>query len=100
MYKKKSSVQGELSAVMECYAQCVSNFYYLLFNREMVVTSIRDGKHMKGSKHYTGDAIDVRSRDLSDKDKTWFVTVIKRHFDKWLDVVVEKDHIHIEYDPH
>lgn len=32
--------------------------------RELVVTSGSDGRHMVGSKHYTGEALDVRSQSF------------------------------------
>ena len=66
-------------------------------NYIMTVTSARDGKHMKGSKHYTGEAIDIRTRDMVDEIGT--AQVIKRYLGKDYDVIFEKDHIHIEYDP-
>jgi hypothetical protein len=64
---------------------------------EMTITSAKDGKHMVGSLHYTGNAIDIRTRDMI------FLSKVKRQitFDLGIDfdVVLENDHIHIEYDP-
>ena len=55
---------------------------------------------MLGSKHYKGLAIDLRIWHLSDQDirclRSWFVD----NYDKLFDFVLEKNHIHIEYDPH
>ena len=50
----------------------------------LTVTSIVDGKHSRGSLHYVGYAFDCRIRDLSPDQ---------------LDIVVEDDHIHVEYQP-
>lgn len=64
----------------------------------MTITSGRDGVHSKNSKHYTGDAIDIRTRDMSDVKKVY--AMLKENVDdKLFDVVLESDHIHIEYDP-
>lgn len=68
---------------------------------EVTITSGTDGTHMKGSKHYSGNAIDIRSRDMMNKTK------VARELDRQIklkyafkyDVIEEKDHIHIEYDP-
>ena len=35
-----------------------------LFNTSVVITSARDAVHGKGSKHYVGKAIDIRTKDL------------------------------------
>ena len=66
---------------------------------EITITSARDGSHMKNSLHYVGFAIDIRSRDMSN------VTDSAKWIDKFLningqcfDIVIENDHIHIEFD--
>jgi hypothetical protein len=37
---------------------------------EPTITSGKDGKHMKGSKHYIGDAIGLRCSDMKDVKAT------------------------------
>ena len=66
---------------------------------EITITSARDGSHMKNSLHYVGLAIDIRSHDMSN------ITESAKWIDKFLninskcfDIVIENDHIHIEYD--
>lgn len=69
---------------------------------EIVITSANDGKHMKGSKHYTNDAVDVRRwafDKLNKAEKSKFHFGMFRIFDDPFDYVLEKDHWHIEYDP-
>lgn len=65
-----------------------------------VITSAVDGVHMDGSRHYTGDALDLRRWD---SDKIGKTDAIAQELRTWLgrdyDVVVEADHIHVEYDP-
>lgn len=56
----------------------------------LVVTSGMDGKHMPGSLHYQGLAADIRF-PLRDE--------IKAALGPDWDVVWEKDHVHVEYDP-
>ena len=64
---------------------------------EMTVTSALDGKHGVKSLHYKGLAIDIRTRDM--KKPVDCYKRIKDKLDKDFDVVLEKTHIHIEYDP-
>lgn len=74
---------------------------------EMVVTSINDSRHSLKSKHWTGDAFDLRVRDpISGKWVSMVPSKIARLRECLTDdydVVDETDgdgpHIHIEYDP-
>lgn len=53
-------------------------------------------KHMKNSKHYKGEAIDIRTIDMRNK------MIVYRRLKEILkdyDVILEKTHIHIEYEP-
>jgi len=63
---------------------------------DLIVTSTYDGYHTPGSLHYANRAYDIRvppdmKRILCDK--------IKEALSFDFDVILENDHIHIEYDP-
>lgn len=60
---------------------------------EVTITSGNDGKHMKNSKHYTDEAVDIRTKDMINPKNTWLI--IKQKL-KNCDVIWEEDHIHIE----
>lgn len=62
----------------------------------VTITSTNDGKHMKGSLHYLNRAIDIRSRDM--KYPVGNTLNIRKKLGKNYDVILEKDHIHIERD--
>jgi hypothetical protein len=67
------------------------------------VCSMKDGGHMKGSLHYEGRAVDLRTHDLAPGEASRFAAVMKQLlFPCGFDVVHEADpeHLHIEYDPH
>jgi len=66
---------------------------------DATITSGTDGKHMPTSRHYTGEALDVRSRNMKPALRAVFVTHLRDRLGKSYQVVEEKDHIHIEYDP-
>lgn len=66
---------------------------------DIVITSGTDGKHMKGSKHYSGDALDLRRSNIPTKLLDTYLTRLRGRLGEDYDVVLEKDHIHVEYDP-
>lgn len=72
---------------------------YHTFGYQLVVTSLTDGTHKEGSLHYKGLAADLRTRHLKVNDVAVVVRGVKDALGKGWDVVLEGDHIHIEYDP-
>ena len=65
----------------------------------LVVTSGREGKHMETSLHYQGRAVDIRRWNVPEADLASVLTDIRRVLGLNWDVVLEKTHIHVEYDP-
>jgi hypothetical protein len=65
----------------------------------LVITSGTDGSHMNGSKHYTGEALDVRISNLSKAEIVLVMSLIRKRLGSDYDVILEKDHIHLEFDP-
>lgn len=72
---------------------------------EAIMTSGRDGKHMAGSLHYIGRAADFRLPGAfrrRNKEVERFsimaVSKLRARLGSSFDVVLEKDHIHIELD--
>jgi hypothetical protein len=61
------------------------------------ITSCIDGKHKRASKHYTGCAVDLRIWNIVDVEKA--AMELRQALTDDYDVVVESDHIHLEYDP-
>ena len=70
---------------------------YHQLGAETVITSLLDGKHMKGSKHYEGQAVDLRIRHLHDPQLAF--SLLRSALGRDYDVVLEKSHIHVEFDP-
>ena len=71
---------------------------------DVVITSGNDGKHMDESKHYSNQALDIRSKTLDDIETPLFMRVIRRRLGKGYQVMLENngrpnEHIHVEYDP-
>lgn len=70
-------------------------------NEKLCITSGDDGKHMEGSKHYTGEAVDIRrpKNFMFNNDIDMLVKDLATSLGEGYDVVLENFHIHIEYDP-
>ena len=68
------------------------------FNYDFVVTSLNDSIHSDTSLHYAGAAVDLRTRHMKD-DKHIVTEKIRSSLTKDYDVILELDHIHIEYQP-
>jgi len=65
---------------------------------DCVITACVDGVHQAGSLHYCGLAVDLRRRDFRPGDADKAITRIKQCLGADYDVVLENDHIHIEFD--
>jgi len=64
------------------------------------VTSANDSTHKKGSKHYTNEAFDIRTKNVvggPDIIKLWAKN-IQIELGPDYDIVNEGDHLHLEFD--
>lgn len=66
---------------------------------EITVTEGSGGKHKDGSLHYKGLAIDIRTWHIASESLQVIAGEIRHRLGPDYDVVVEADHIHLEYDP-
>ena len=62
-----------------------------------------DGVHKRTSRHYDGEAMDFRTRELNYVKSKDFESRVRVRLDKdfpfQYDVVLETDHLHVEHDP-
>jgi len=73
---------------------------FVLNGSDLTITAGVDGTHMAKSKHYEGLALDYRTRDLAaDKVPTVAAQCLTLLAPLGYDVVLEGDHLHVEYDP-
>lgn len=66
---------------------------------EMVVTDITGDNHGRASLHYVGLAVDLRIRGISKETILIIVERLQAALGENYDVVLESDHIHIEFQP-
>lgn len=66
---------------------------------ELVITSGSDGKHGVKTLHAKGLALDFRTRDLAPTVRLVVADRVRQQLKPAYDVVLEGDHLHVEYDP-
>lgn len=66
---------------------------------DVTITSCMDGKHGRGSKHYVGQALDLRIHNLAPDQRIEWRNSVALSLGVEYDVVLEEDHLHIEFDP-
>ena len=97
---KKGATIKDLSSQMLIAIGYLWGIFLRLFNVQLVITSGTDSIHSINSLHYSGRAIDIRIRDFSPKNLQAAYNIVKEDLDAvGFDTVMEKDHIHIEWDP-
>ena len=81
----------------------IEHVYRDVAGHEAVITSTTEGTHSPGSLHYAGQAVDVALPGTHGMTSTASPQDIAKALRSLLgpnyDVVVERDHIHVEYDP-
>jgi hypothetical protein len=61
------------------------------------ITSLNDSRHMVGSKHYLGCAVDLRIWDLPETSRAPMAQRLKAALGPQFFVLLEPTHIHIQY---
>jgi hypothetical protein len=98
MYLKPGvSARGIGNEILE--AILVAHQAYIESGEQFTITALMDGVHMATSLHYKGQAADLRTRDLINTTPYKMAELIRARLSHDYDVVVERDHIHVEYDP-
>lgn len=80
---------------------------YEKYGFSCTITSAVDGRHMDGSEHYTGLALDFRLNDLSGippRTRPMIAADVRAALGEDFDVIhegagTENEHLHIEFDP-
>ena len=72
---------------------------------DCVITSITDGKHKENSLHFSGQAFDLRTKNIPNIfGKKTFIALVIESLHEQCDVIFEGEgqdweHLHIEFDP-
>lgn len=73
-------------------------------NREIVITAVKNGKHLPNGFHPKGLAADVRANDIPAELALNIISESKMQLDRDFDIILEgvgtaNCHFHIEFDP-
>lgn len=97
MIKPGVDVRGMQPQMVLAFA--IAQQVYAAYAAECVITSCSDGKHGPKSLHYKGMALDLRTNNLrSDLVHPVYIK-LKTALGAQFDVVLEADHLHVEFDP-
>ena len=75
----------------------VADGIYLKKGKNLVITSINEGKHSLNSFHYSGAGVDLRTRYFTKKEKLEVFKELKENLTEDYFVKLEKTHIHVQY---
>ncbi len=87
------------------FALAVATRIYEAHGVELVITSCNDATHSETSLHYDGRAVDLRTRNLEPDSSHPYrrpapvAREIGERLGRDFDVVLESDHIHLEWQP-
>lgn len=98
----KQTVQPRSLTIMAAVANVAKT---LVRPDVVVITSANDSRHMVGSKHYRGEALDVRSKNFPNREaKLHFLADVLRRLGPGYEGLLEaegtpNEHFHLEWDP-
>jgi hypothetical protein len=106
MIRLKMGVRARELKPQTMLAIAVAAGVYESIGLDLWVTSLNDGTHMGGSKHYSGEAADLRTRGIREigENPANIAAALKVALGPDYDVLHESvgtpnEHIHIEWDP-
>jgi hypothetical protein len=80
----------------------VLNSVLMKYGAECMITACRDGNHMNESKHYIGDAVDIRLASRWVTTSNVDIVVLnetRANLGDQFDLILEENHFHLEFDP-
>lgn len=104
MFQLKHSVELDDLRPQITLAILVAKDVYSTLGYDLTITSANDSKHSTTSLHYSGQAIDLRVRGMSQSEMKSVSELIRERLTMHFDVSLESSttsnaHIHIEYQP-
>lgn len=91
---KLNGLQPQIVLAMQ-----IVNSIYNKNLHELVITSVSDGLHKQDSKHYQGMGFDCRTKEIKGRRSLDILNDCRDALGDDFDVILEKDHLHVEYDP-
>lgn len=99
MHFKEGVDHSDMSEHITRHYETIDETFRERTGHDATITSARDGEHMEGSRHDSGEAIDLRTRDMDRETAEQITRDLQQELGRDYDVEIEKNHIHVEYDP-
>ena len=99
MIKPGVALEGLQPEISVAYT--IACFVFMEYGSTAIITSGLEGKHKQGSKHYKGQAIDLRIKHMDERLWPVVAEALSKALGPQYDVILEvkKLHIHVEFDP-
>lgn len=97
-YELKDGVCISMTPVVSLMVQVVDECLHG-YGKHAVITSGSEGKHSPNSYHQYNRAVDFRIWNWPSGKEQEIIGCIREGLGKDFDVVIESDHLHVEYDP-
>lgn len=86
-----AGVQAPISSALDVAASI-----YQRYGQQLTVTSLLEGQHVPNSRHYVGQAADLRTNIFDDATKRAIASELQAALGSGYRVIVESDHIHFQ----
>lgn len=93
---KPGVVEGDLTSELAAALDSARSLF-ASFGQPFTVTSLSEGQHVANSKHYIGQAADLRTRDVDPATVPTLVAGLRAQLGSGYTVLNEGDHIHVQY---
>lgn len=97
MIKNSARIFGMRPEMVLAYV--IADRIYQRHGADAVITSLIDDKHSKGSFHYNGLGMDLRTKNLNSSQVHIVHEKLKHALGPDFDVILESHHIHVEFQP-
>jgi hypothetical protein len=96
---KAGVVLWEMEPYLVDQFEIIDDVSKMISGKPAVITSGREGNHSENSLHYVGAAIDLRVWYMTPSERREYREVLAEVLGDDFDVVLETNHVHVEYDP-
>ena len=99
MIKPGVDVRGVQPEIL--LARIIAGEIFARYGVDAIITSVVEGKHQLGSKHYKALAIDLRIKHMDKRLWPVVAEALSKALGPQYDVILEAEklHIHVEFDP-
>lgn len=83
------------------FAAFIVNQIHIIYGYDAIITSGTEGSEFrkKGSDHLVGNALDFRTRHLTERDQLVIADKIQKALGPDFIVILESDHLHVGFKP-